>query len=103
MNLLTEIDAESAQRKVTGWLVSDVGNLLIGDTPTLVIADRAVWRVPILLTSPSRGVIGIVGSVDVDAQTGKVLADEALGRRILKDAHLVARSAPTPGKWTTAW
>ena len=93
MNSLTEIDAESARRKVTGWLVSDVGNLLIGDTPALMIADRAVWRVPVLLTSPSRGVIGTVGSVDVDAQTGEILADEALGRHILKNAH----AAPAPG------
>jgi len=91
-----EVDAETAQRKVTGWLVSEVGNLLVGDTPALVIAERAVWRVPVLLTSPSRGVIGVVGAVDVDAQSGQVLADEALGRRILEDAHQVARSAPAP-------
>ncbi len=94
-----EVDAETAQRKATGWLVSEVGNLLIGDTPALVIADRAVWRVPVLLTSPSRGVIGTVGSVDVDAQTGEILADETLGRRILKDAHQqIARSAPAPAE-----
>jgi len=89
-----EVDAETARRKVTGWLVSEVGNLLVGDTPALVIAERAVWRVPVLLTSPSRGVIDVVGSVDVDAQSGQVLANEALGRRILEDAHHVARSAP---------
>ena len=90
-----EVDAETAQRKATGWLVSEVGNLLIGDTPALVIADRAAWRVPVLLTSPSCGIVGTIGSVDVDAQTGEVLADEALGQRILKDAHQqIARSAP---------
>jgi hypothetical protein len=89
------VDAETAQRKVTGWLVSEVGNLLIGDTPALVIADRAVWRVPVLLTSPSRGVIGVVDSVDVDAQSGEILADADLGRQILKDAHQVAHSTPS--------
>jgi hypothetical protein len=91
-----EVDAETARRKVTGWLVSEVGNLLVGDTPALVIADRAVWRVPVLLTSPTRGGIGIVGSVDVDAQSGEILADEALAQRILEDAHHAARSAPAP-------
>jgi hypothetical protein len=93
-----EVNAETAQRKVTGWLVSEVGNLLVGDAPKLVITDRAVWRVPVLLTSPSRGVVGIVGSVDVDAQSGEVLADEALGRRILEDAHRIARPAPSSGE-----
>jgi hypothetical protein len=90
-----EVDAETAQRKVTGWLVSEVGNLLICDTPALVIGNRAVWRVPVLLTSPSRGVIGVVGSVDVDAQSGEILADADLGRQILKDAHQVAHSTPS--------
>jgi hypothetical protein len=90
------VDAETARRKVTGWLVSEVGNLLVGDTPALVIADRAVWRVPVPLTSPTRGGIGTVGSVDVDAQSGEILAGEALAQRILEDAHHAARSAPAP-------
>jgi len=93
-----EVDAETARRKATGWLVSEVGNLLIGDTPTLVIADRAVWRVPVLVTSPSRGVVGVAGSVDVDAQSGEVLVDEALAQRILNDAHEIARSTPAAAK-----
>jgi len=33
--------------KVTNWLISEVGNLAVGDTPTLIIAERAVWRVPV--------------------------------------------------------
>ena len=61
----------------------------MGDTPTLVIAERAVWRVPVLLTSPSRGVIGTVGSVDVDAQSGELIADETLGLRLLEDAATI--------------
>ena len=91
-----QVDAETARRKVTNWLISEVGNLFVGDTPTLVIADRAVWRVPVLLTSPSRGVIGVVGSVDVDAQSSEVMVDETLGHRILEDAHQIARSASPP-------
>jgi hypothetical protein len=88
-----EVDAETARRKATGWLVSEVGNLLMGDAPALVIGERAVWRVPVLLTSPSQGIIGTVGSVDVDAQSGQVLGDETLGKRILQDAHEIAGSA----------
>ena len=77
-----EVDAATAQRKTTGWLVSEVGNLLLGDTPSLVISDRSVWRVPVLLTSPERGVLGQVGVVNVDAQTGDVLTDPQLSQEL---------------------
>ena len=81
--------------------MSEAGSLLIGDTPALVIAERAVWRVPVLLTSPSRGVIGTVGAVDVDAQIGEVLADKALGRQILERVVVIRpkdrmQPGPTP-------
>jgi len=87
-----EIDAVTAQRKATAWLVSEVGNLLMGDTPSLVIGQRAVWRVPALLTFPSRGVIGQAGSVDVDATSGQVLADPLLIQEIRAHAQRLARS-----------
>lgn len=85
-----EVDAAMAQRKATAWLVSEVGNLLLGDTPALVIGPRTVWRVPVLLTSPSRGIVGQVGSVDVDAASGAVLADPLLAREILGHAQQFA-------------
>jgi hypothetical protein len=91
-----EVDAATAQRKATGWLVSEVGNLLLGDTPSLVITDRAVWRVPVLLTSPEIGVVGQVGTVDVDAQTGDVLANAELIEDLIKRGRHLARSAPPP-------
>ena len=91
-----EIDAVTAQRKATAWLVSEVGNLLMGDAPALVIGQRTVWRVPVLLTSPSRGVIGQVGAVDVDVTTGQVLADSKATQEISTHARALAHStAPT--------
>jgi len=89
-----EVDVVTAQRKATAWLVSDVGNLLIGDTPALVIGQRTVWRVPALLTSPTRGVIGPVGTVDIDAVTGEVLTDPQLTQDLLTHAKQLARSTP---------
>lgn len=87
-----EIDAITAQRKATAWLVSEVGDLLLGDPPALVIGQRAVWRVPVLLTSPSRGVIGQVGTVDVDTTSGQVLADPTLAQELATHAHDLVRS-----------
>ena len=93
-----EVDAVTAQRKATAWLVSEVGNLLMGDTPSLVIGQRAVWRVPALLTFPSRGVIGQAGSVDIDAASGQVLADPLLIQEIRAHAQQLARSTPSPAE-----
>jgi hypothetical protein len=93
-----EIDAVTAQRKVTAWLISEVGNLLIGDTPALVIGQRTAWRVPALLTSPARGVIGQVGAVDVDAGTGEVLTDPQLTHDLLTHARQLARSTASPAE-----
>jgi hypothetical protein len=93
-----EVDAVTAQRKATVWLVSDVGNLLIGDTPALVIGQRTVWRVPALLTSPTRGIIGQAGVVDVDAVTGEVLTDPQLTQDLLTHARQLARSTASPAE-----
>ncbi len=93
-----EVDAATAQRKASGWLVSEVGNLLLGDAPSLIISERAVWRVPVLLTSPERGVVGQVGVVNVDAQTGDVLTDPQLSQELIERAHQLARSAPPPAE-----
>jgi hypothetical protein len=93
-----EIDAATAQRRATGWLVSEVGNLLLGDAPSLVIADRVVWRVPVLLTSPERGVVGQIGTVDIDAQTGDVLSSAALIQELIERGRQLGRSSPPPGE-----
>ena len=87
-----EIDALTAQRKVTAWLVGEVGNLLLGDTPALIIGPGVVWRVPVLLTSPTRGVIGQVGTVDLDAASGQILADPQLAQELVTHARNFARS-----------
>ena len=87
-----EVDAVTAQRTATAWLISEVGNLLIGDTPSLVIGQRTAWRVPALLTSPTRGVIGQIGAVEVDAGTGEVLTDPQLTHDLLTHARQLARS-----------
>ena len=68
-----EVTAKTAQRQVTIWLASEVGNMLIGGTPQLLIARQVVWRVPVLLTSSKVGIVGEVGVVEVDAISGSLL------------------------------
>jgi len=91
-----DVDAASARRKATGWLASEVGNLLLGGEPALVIGDRTLWRVPVLLTSPERGVVGQIGAVDVDAATGEVLSDDTLIQELTERGHQAARSTSSP-------
>jgi hypothetical protein len=82
LNLTVHISAdvltpEAARRRANGWLLDNVGNLLLAAEPELVVGDRIVWRAPVILTSPSRGHIGTLGTLDLDAVSGEVLADQS--------------------------
>ena len=92
VDALVEIEAATARRKATAWLVSEVGNLIGGGTPSLHIARRTVWRVPALLTSPSKGLRGQVGFVDVDAESGETLVSDELRNEILSNVKSIANT-----------
>jgi hypothetical protein len=89
------VDTRTARRVVTGWLVDEVGNLLIGGQPQFVIHHKAVWRVPVLATSSISGIIGEVGVVDVDAGTGKVEVSKKLRKQILDNVKQLVSSIST--------
>ena len=90
MYATVEIDALSARRKVTGWLIDEVGNMIIGGTPQLIVSKQTIWRVPAILTSTRKGVIGEVGTVDVDAKTGELKTSAELREQILNNVtHIV--------------
>ena len=92
------IKAKTAQRKATTWLVSEVGNMLISGMPQLVISKNAVWRVPVLLTSSRSGILGQVGSVDVDAESGELMTSNELRVQILSNVqNLTSTTLSTVG------
>ena len=93
MYATVEIDALSARRKVTGWLIDEVGNMIIGGTPQLIVSKQTIWRVPAILTSTSKGVVGEVGTMDVDAETGELKTSAELREQILKNVERLAASA----------
>jgi hypothetical protein len=90
------VDAKSARRRVTAWLASEVGNMLIAGEPRLVISENTVWRLPALLTSSERGIIGEVGCVDVDAVTGELIASNELRTQILNNVNGLIRPTLSP-------
>ena len=68
------ITATTARRRVSRMVISEIGNLLHGGEPSLVMGERIRWRVPIILAYPDIGPVGQVGALDVDVETGEVLA-----------------------------
>jgi len=77
----------AARRKVNVFLLNEIGTGLGGATPMLVVQnDRLRWRVPVILALSPIGRLGQVGQIDVDAQTGEILADDQLIKDIADHA-----------------
>jgi hypothetical protein len=85
-----------AQQKVTSFVVREISDRMRGELPELVVGDRLCWSVPVVLTSPSRGVVGTVGNVLVDAATGELLLDPDTVQRMTDDADRLAERSVLP-------
>jgi hypothetical protein len=86
------LDARAARRRVSAWLVREVGNLLMGGEPHYVAGERPVWRVPVVVT---HGRPGHATYVDVDARAGELLVAGDTAQKVLADVKaFVAGSAP---------
>lgn len=72
LNISTTVNVSPAEalRKVNRFVQHEVSYLMRGDSPNLLVADRIYWHVPVLLAFPSYGVLGQVGSINVDVETG---------------------------------
>lgn len=75
-----EISAFIARQKVNVLMLERVSNLLLANEPTLIqtAPSHWVWRVPIDMTLPKQGRIGLVGSVDVNTMSGEIVYDQQL-------------------------
>ncbi len=89
------ITATMARRRVSRLVISEVGNLLYGGEPSLVVGERLCWRVPVLLAYPDTGPVGQVGALDVDVETGEILVSPEQLAEISDYAHYLAqRTSP---------
>lgn len=60
-----------AQQKVNQLLIMNLPNLIMADEPDFELTrEGGFWRVPVVLTNPADGIIGKVGEILVDANTG---------------------------------
>lgn len=84
INFVSEV---KAQRSVTSWAVTNVGNLLKGCKPTLVEGEQIFWRVPVMMFIENKEVK--LASVDVDAQNGSLKVSQALIEEIWSKARAI--------------
>ena len=83
-----------ARQKVTGFVILEISDRMCGGQPELVVGDRLCWSVPVVLSSPTRGVIGKVGEILVDATTGELLVERDTVQRMSDDADRLAERYP---------
>lgn len=83
-----------ARQKVAAFVLSEISTQLLAEAPVLNVGERLCWSVPVVLTSPARGVLSKVGEILVDATTGELLVDEDFVRRMTDDARRLAERSP---------
>ena len=88
-----QVSPLSARRLVSVYVGNEIADLLHGDLPDLVIrADGAYWRVPVVLSSPTHGRLGVVGALDVNVETGALQVSNAERSEIERHAERLAAS-----------
>ena len=85
--------AVQAKSTVNNWLLNEISYLIGADMPMLVLHQRPTWRVPIWLTLPGTNHKEIIGTVDVDVETGQI-TDFANSKAQL-ERYLHQNDAPT--------
>jgi hypothetical protein len=91
---IVNITSYTAQGQAGGYVGSHVSHLMGGGEPSLLLVQgRLVWRVPILLSSPRRGILGQVGSLDVDARTGQLLLPPNFVEQLEHHAQTITESS----------
>lgn len=96
VSAMVMIAAREAQRRVTGFVTDRISYLMHGGEPQLLVVspghgeEQIRWRVPILLSFPSYGPVGVVGYIDVDVADGRLLSSEERVAEIEANAEELA-------------
>ncbi len=83
-----------ARQRVTGFVIREISDRMRGEEPELVVGERLCWSVPVVLTTPTRGLVGKVGEILVDATTGELLVEKDAVQRMSNDADRLAERSP---------
>jgi hypothetical protein len=85
------VTATMARRRVSRLVISEIGNLLYGGDPSLIVGKRICWRVPVMLAYPDTGPVDQVGALDVDIETGEMFVTPQQLNEITDYAHYLAQ------------
>ncbi len=66
------VTAKEAKLQAGLWLHQNISHLIATDPPTLVVGERVVWRIPAWIGFPHTGRVDVVGTMDVDVETGEM-------------------------------
>ena len=89
-----KVTAEEARRRVNRWLHDEVSMLMRALSPSLVVGEQIVWRVPASLGMPHLGQVGTVGTVDVDVTTGEMTNTSECKAELERCAKALANRLP---------
>lgn len=84
-----------ARQKVNVLMLENVSNLLLAGEPVLIstASGQRFWRVPVDLTYPTKGRVGKVGEIDVDANYGGVQFDQQVLKQITHNVQTLAKKS----------
>ena len=87
-----------ARRRAKGYLTAEVAMSFRPGEPVLVLGDEKVWRMPIYLHLRGCGQVGHLGTIDVDALSGKVitLSPDQIAAMQGRADELAAHFTPAP-------
>lgn len=95
INTDVHISAFVARQKANSFLILYAGDQLAGGEPELQINQELNWRVPIQFAPSRRGVLGIVGHMLINANTGEViLADKLTIEDLMQRAETLYERTP---------
>ena len=81
------ITSSEARKIANQQIVTGLGTGLLALEPELLVKNNQfIWRVPILLSLPTLGDLGQVGTIAVDATTGHILTDSRAQKKIQQHA-----------------
>lgn len=93
------VTAFVARQRANRFLITHIGDQLGAMTPELVVRDPMQWRVAVQYAPSRLGVLGVVGHLLVDAQTGEVtVADGRTVDDLVLSAEALYERAALPAR-----
>jgi len=84
------VSAYAARQKVNSFVLNEISYMLHAGEPDLILRDLICWRVPVVLSLTSRGDVGEVGAIDVNAETGQLYSNPQLIEEVSARAESLA-------------